>query len=84
MATDNGLELTVWVHRGNMLINHDGLDVNDPESWPSKWMEKFGEVDSFPWSDMYQEQARDAKRRFRMHFMGKHCCPHCGGSLEEE
>lgn len=37
------LTATQYVKRGPMIVLREGLDDDDPESWPSLWREKFGD-----------------------------------------
>lgn len=91
MTENDGLELTAFVKRGAMMINRVCLSVDDPESWPMKWVEKFGTIKGFDWVGCFgKEDAEDAKEAFyRIRYgidspaeirrYGR--CPHCGKYL---
>lgn len=86
MPTSNDcLALTEWVKRGIMSVRRSALDVDDPESWPSKWQEKFCDLDGFPWVQIYGESAVEARAEWSMKMRRRHgnseYCPHCGEQL---
>lgn len=47
-----GIEASVWVKRGIMLVRREYLDVDDPESWFSLWKNKYGSLDDFPFDQL--------------------------------
>lgn len=83
--SDDSLALTEWVKRGAMIVRRSALDVTDPESWPTKWLEKFGDLDGFPWRKVYGDFAGDARAEWSKKMHRKHgdhdYCPQCGYQL---
>lgn len=82
---DDSLALSVWVRRGSLMVRRDALSVTDPESWPTKWHEKFGDLEGFPWRKIYGNAATDARLTWAraMHRKNKDIeyCPSCGYQL---
>jgi len=80
------LSATEYIHRGNMIILREALDLTDPENYPSLWVAKYGSITEFPWEELFKEHAEEAKvEYFRMTRTrgsdGELICPHCGNSL---
>jgi hypothetical protein len=82
---DDSLALTEWVKRGDMIVRREALGVTDPESWPTKWQEKFGDLDGFPWRKIYGDASPSARAEWGREMRRKHgdseYCPHCGNQL---
>jgi len=83
--SDDGSELTCLVKRGKMLVNRKLLSVDDPESWPMQWVEKFGTIRGFDWIGCYgTEDAYDYKEAFersRYGVVSTNTCPYCGKTI---
>lgn len=47
-----GIEASVWVKRGSMLIRRECLDIDDTESWLSLWINKYGSLTDFPFDEL--------------------------------
>lgn len=61
----DGLSASVWVKRGVMLVRRDYLDPSDPGSWESLWFGKFGNLDDFPFDQVYESTELRWRRQVR-------------------
>lgn len=76
MSSDS-LEATNYVHRGNSIILRSALPFSDSESWVSLWKNKFGNLEGFPWEDVFG----DTPSHSELIRMGLVECPLCGRGL---
>lgn len=89
--SSNELVLTSYVKRGRMLVLRAALPIEDPESWPNKWIEKFGTIQGFDWEGCFgKEYAEEVEETFYQARYGRDRaaeigrsgkCPHCGEYL---
>ncbi len=79
------IHTTEYVHIGNMIILRKALDITHSENWPSLWVAQYGSIAEFPWEEVFEENAEEAKieylRRMRKLSPGELICPHCGNSI---
>lgn len=71
------VEATAWVKRGDRMVNRDYLSFNDEESWISLWRNKYGDLEGFPWKEIYGSvpSTMDLVRA------GMRECPMCGQKM---
>ena len=65
---DTTLEATEWIHREGMYSLRSALNIDDPESWQSLWMNKFGSMIGFPYKEFGFNEPQII-------------CPHCGKEI---
>lgn len=56
------IEATQWIKRGIMLVNRDCLSPDDPDSWESLWLKKYGNLKDFPFDDVYEQEPLRQRR----------------------
>jgi len=68
VGAESTLEATEWVHHGGIATRRSALNIDDPESWQSLWMNKFGSMIGFPYKEFGFNEPQII-------------CPHCGKEI---
>ena len=74
------LEATTYVKKGVMVVLRTALPLQDPESWPSLWKAKYGNLDGFPWVETFGREPTPVE----LVRAGFKQCPTCHQPLTKE